>query len=239
MKTPMSFQYSGTELEAVAGGRNYYRWIVDRFAPFFGRKVVEVGAGIGTFSEFVIDSPGVESLLSVEPAGNVFPVLERKFLGNERVRAVRANIDQVEMAAEADSLVAVNVLEHVEDDEAFLRAAAKIVKPSGHLLLFVPAHQFLFGSLDKAFDHYRRYSKAGLSSLLSRSGWEVLQISNVNIAGILPWIVAGKILRNTTIGHRQMRIFDSLVIPVMRKVESIREPFIGQSLLAIGRNRSR
>ena len=239
MKTPMSFQYSGTELEAVAGGRNYYRWIVDRFAPFFGRKVVEVGAGIGTFSEFVIDSPGVESLLSVEPAGNVFPVLERKFLGNERVCAVRANIDQVEMAAEADSLVAVNVLEHVEDDEAFLRAAAKIVKPSGHLLLFVPAHQFLFGSLDKAFDHYRRYSKAGLSSLLSRSGWEVLQISNVNIAGILPWIVAGKILRNTTIGHRQMRIFDSLVIPVMRKVESIREPFIGQSLLAIGRNRSR
>lgn len=239
MKTPTSFQYSGTELEAVAGGRNYYRWIVDRFAPFFGRKVVEVGAGIGTFSEFVIDSPGVESLLSVEPAGNVFPALENKFLGNDRVRTVRANIDQVEMAAEADSLVAVNVLEHVEDDEAFLRAAGKIVRPDGHLLLFVPAHQFLFGSLDKAFDHYRRYSKAGLSSLLSRAGWEPLQISNVNIAGVLPWLVAGKILRNTTIGHRQMRVFDSLVIPVMRKIESIREPFIGQSLLAIGRNRSR
>ena len=238
MKTPTSFQYSGTELEAVAGGRNYYRWIADRFAPFFGRRVVEIGAGIGTFSEFIIDSPGVESLLSVEPAGNVFPVLGRKFLGSERVRTVKANIDQVDMVAEADSLVAVNVLEHVEDDEAFLRAAAKIVRPDGHLLLFVPAHQFLFGSMDKAFDHYRRYSKAGLSSLLSRSVWEPLQISNVNIAGVLPWLVAGKLLRNTTIGHRQMRIFDSLVIPVMRKIESVREPFIGQSLLAIGRNRS-
>jgi len=239
MKTPTSFQYSGTELEAVAGGRNYYRWIVDRFAPFFGRNVVEIGAGIGTFSEFVIGSPGVESLLSVEPAGNVFPALQSKFLGSDRVRTVRANIDQVEPGTEADSLVAVNVLEHVEDDEAFLRAAVKIVKPDGHLLLFVPAHQFLFGSLDKAFDHYRRYSKPGLSSLLSRSGWEPIQILNVNIAGVLPWLVAGKILRNTTIGHRQMRVFDSLVIPVMRKIESIREPFIGQSLLAIGRNRSR
>ncbi|MFN2601778.1 MAG: class I SAM-dependent methyltransferase [Gemmatimonadaceae bacterium] len=239
MKTPTTFQYSGTELEAVAGGKNYYRWIVDRFAPFFGRQVVEVGAGIGTFSEFVIDSPGVESLLSVEPAGNVFPTLERKFKSSDRVRTVRANIDEVVTATEADSIVAVNVLEHVEDDEAFLRAAAKIVRPDGHVLLFVPAHQFLFGSLDKAFDHYRRYSKAGLSSLLSRAGWEPIQISNVNIAGVLPWLVAGKILRNTTIGHRQMRLFDSLVIPVMRKIESIREPFIGQSLLAIARNRSR
>jgi len=239
MKTPTTFQYSGTELEAVAGGRNYYRWIVDRFAPYFGSKVVEVGAGIGTFSEFVVESPGVESLLSVEPAGNVFPALESKFLGSRRVRTIKANIDQVDLVTQADSLVAVNVLEHVEDDEAFLRAASRIVRPGGHLLLFVPAHQFLFGSLDKAFDHYRRYSKMVLSSLLSRSGWEPIRISNVNIAGVLPWLIAGKILRNTTIGHRQMRVFDSLVIPVMRKIESIREPFIGQSLLVIGRNRSR
>ena len=235
MKTPTSFQYSGTELEAVAGGRNYYRWIADRCAPFFGRRVIEVGAGIGTFSEFVIGTPGVESLLSVEPAENVFPALARKFGGHERVRTVKANIDQVDLVDAADSLVAVNVLEHVEDDEGFVRAAAKIVVPGGHLLLFVPAHQFLYGSLDAAFDHYRRYTKAGLSSLLSRSGWESLSISNINVAGILPWLVAGKLLRSTTIGHRQMRLFDRLVIPVIRRLESIREPFIGQSLLVIAR----
>src|SRR5260221_1653022 len=121
MKTPTSCRYSGTELDAVAGGRNYYRWIVDRFAPFFGSKVVEVGAGIGTFSEFVIDSPGVESLLSIEPAGNVFPALENKFLGSDRVRTVPANIDHVDLTTEADSLVALNILQHVADDEAFVR----------------------------------------------------------------------------------------------------------------------
>ena len=238
MKTPTSFQYSGTELEAVAAGRNYYRWIVDRFAPFFGQNVVEVGAGIGTFSEFVIESPGVESLVSIEPADNVFPVLQQKFLGREQIRTLKANIDQVHLDGEADSLVAVNVLEHVEDDEAFLRAAARIVAPGGHLLLFVPAHQFLFGSLDRAFDHYRRYTKAGLSSLLSRSGWEPVRVSNVNIAGILPWLLAGKVFRSTTIGLRQMQLFDNLVVPVMRRIESIREPFIGQSLLVIARNRA-
>jgi SAM-dependent methyltransferase len=236
MKTPTTFQYSGTELEAVAGGRNYYRWIADRFAPFFGRRVVDMGAGIGTFSELVINTPGVESLLSVEPAENVFPVLARKFDSHKRVRTVKANIDQVDLIDAADSLVAVNVLEHVEDDEAFLRAASRIIVPGGHLLLFVPAHQFLYGSLDTAFDHFRRYSKAGLSSLLSRSGWEPLSISNVNVAGILPWLIAGKLLRRTTIGKRQMQLFDRLVIPVMRKLESIREPFIGQSLLVVARN---
>ena len=186
----------------------------------------------------MIDSPGVESLVSIEPADNVFPVLQKKFLGMERIRTLKANIDQVHLDGEADSLVAVNVLEHVEDDEAFLRAAARIVAPGGHLLLFVPAHQFLFGSLDRAFDHYRRYSKTGLSSILSRSGWEPVRVSNVNIAGILPWFLAGRIFRSTTIGLRQMQLFDNLVVPLMRRIESIREPFIGQSLLAIARNRA-
>jgi SAM-dependent methyltransferase len=236
MKTPTSFQYSGTELEAVAGAKNYYKWIIERFAPFLGRRVVEVGAGIGTFAQFIAASPGVESLLCVEPAENVFPVLAERISHDARINAVHANIDQIDVVNAADSLVAVNVLEHVEDDEAFLRAATRIVVPGGHLLLFVPAHQFLFGSLDAAFDHYRRYSKAGLSSVVSRAGWEPVSISNVNIAGILPWLIAGKIFRTTTLGHRQMRIFDRLVIPVMKRIESVREPFIGQSLLAIARN---
>jgi SAM-dependent methyltransferase len=236
VKTPTSFQYSGTELEAVASGKNYYRWIVERFAPFFGRRVVEVGAGIGTFAEFIAATPGVESLLCVEPAENVFPVLAERFSGHTRIETVHANIEQLDIVGSADSLVAVNVLEHVEDDEAFLRAANRIVVPGGHLLLFVPAHQFLYGSLDAAFDHFRRYSKPMLSSVVSRAGWEIKRISNVNIAGILPWLVAGKIFRNTTIGHRQMRLFDTLVVPVMKRIESIREPFIGQSLLAIARN---
>lgn len=236
MKTPKSYRYSGTELEAVASAKNYYQWIVERFAPFLGRRVVEVGAGIGTFAEFIAARPGVESLLCVEPAENVFPVLAGRFNNDTRIKTVQANIDQLDIVDAADSLVAVNVLEHVEDDEAFLRAAARIVVPGGHLLLFVPAHQFLYGSLDAAFDHYRRYSKAELSSVLSRAGWEPVRISNVNIAGILPWLIAGRLFRSTTLGHLQMRIFDSLVIPVVKRVESLREPFIGQSLLVIARN---
>jgi hypothetical protein len=63
-----------------------------------------------------------------------------------------------------------------------------------------------------------------------------VSISNVNIAGILPWLIAGKVFRTTTIGHTQMRIFDRFVIPIMKRVEAVREPFIGQSLLAIARN---
>jgi len=235
-RTPTSFQYSGTELDAVAGATNYYNWIIERFAPFLGRRVVEVGAGIGTFSQFIVGSPGVESLLCIEPAENVFPVLAERFRENSRIQTVHSDIDQVDLVDAADSLVAVNVLEHVEDHEGFLRAAARIVVPGGHLLLFVPAHQFLYGSLDAAFDHYRRYSKAALSSVVSRAGWEPVSISNVNIAGILPWLIAGKIFRTTTIGHAQMRIFDRFVIPIMKRVEAVREPFIGQSLLAIARN---
>jgi SAM-dependent methyltransferase len=236
IKTPTSFQYSGTELYAVAGAKNYYQWIVERFEPFFGRRVIEVGAGIGTFAEYIISAPGVESLLCVEPADNVFPALRARFTGDKRVRTVLASIDQIDFGEGADSVVAVNVLEHVEDDESFLRAAGRIVVPGGHLLLFVPAHQFLYGSLDAAFEHHLRYSIAGISAVLSRAGWEPVRISNVNIAGIIPWLIAGKLLRRKTLGSRQMWIFDRLVIPVIKKVESMREPFIGQSLLVVATN---
>ena len=230
------FQYSGTELEAIAEGKNYYHWIVGRFAPYLGHHVVEVGGGIGTFSEYLLSVDGVESLAVIEPAGNVFPILATRFRGNPRVKTVNAYIQDMHVERIADSVIAVNVIEHVEDDVAFLRHAADLVVPGGHLLLFAPAVPAIYGSLDSAFDHFRRYSKAGLRSLVERAGWEVIEISYVNLIGILPWFVAGRILRRKTIGSRQMRIFDRVVIPVMSRIESRWKPIIGQSLLVVARN---
>jgi SAM-dependent methyltransferase len=231
-----SFQYSGTELEAIAEGKNYYHWILGRFAPYLGRHVVEVGGGIGTFSEYILSLDGVEDLVVIEPAGNMYPVLAERFRNNMRVKTVNAYLGDMHVARIADSLVAVNVIEHVEDDEQFLKQAANTVIPGGHLLLFVPAIPAIYGTLDKAFDHFRRYSKSALRRVVERAGWEVTEVSYVNFVGILPWFIAGKILRRKTIGSRQMRIFDRVVIPVMSRIESKWKPVVGQSLLLIARN---
>src|SRR5262245_10114549 len=153
------FSYSGTELTALAGAHNYYRWILRRFAPYLGRFLVEVGAGVGTFSRLLLDESRPRRLMLVEPADNLAPLLRSRFDGDSRVEVVHGYLEDVPPDVVADAIVAVNVLEHVADERAFLDAAARALAPEGSLLLLVPAGPWLFGALDEEFGHFRRYTR--------------------------------------------------------------------------------
>ncbi|HEX6573756.1 MAG TPA: methyltransferase domain-containing protein, partial [Gemmatimonadaceae bacterium] len=149
------FKYSGNELDSLAEARNYYSWVLRQFEPFLGPTVIEAGAGIGTFSEFLLSSPNVEKLIAIEPASNTFPHLESRFKDNPRVETKKGYLSEFYGGLKADVIVAVNVLEHVEDHEGFLREAYAAINPGGSLLLFVPALPAIYGTLDKAFEHHR------------------------------------------------------------------------------------
>jgi 2-polyprenyl-3-methyl-5-hydroxy-6-metoxy-1,4-benzoquinol methylase len=123
MTTP-SFEYASTELDALAGARNYYTSLMHYFAPHLGERVMEVGAGVGTFSEYLRASPGVERLTLVEPARNNAPLLRTRFAADPSVEIVSGYLDDAAVPGSHDTLVAVNVLEHVPDDEGFLRTAS-------------------------------------------------------------------------------------------------------------------
>ena len=142
------FTYSGTELDALADAVNYYTEIVGRFAPCLRGHVVEVGAGIGTFSRFILALPTVVKLTAVEPAANIVDVLRARVGDDPRVEVVQGYLPDLVTSLESpvDAVVAVNVLEHVEDDAAFLHAAHDMLLPGGALLLFVPALPTLFGT---------------------------------------------------------------------------------------------
>ncbi len=230
-----AFIYPSDELEALAGARNYYRWIISRFEPYLGPRVVEVGAGIGTFSEYLLGVPGVEQLIAIEPAANTFPLLEAKLAAYPQAHALKGFLDEYASQLSADSLVAVNVLEHVQKDEEFLRLAWSVVVPGGTLMLFVPAVPAIFGTLDTAFDHFRRYTRPGLGQKLEKTGWVIERISYMNFPGIVPWLVAGRILRWTSISPASARFYDRVVMPLTARIEEMIEMPIGQSLLAIAR----
>lgn len=239
MSTPAAaapaFTYSGEELDALAGARNYYGWIADRFAPHLGRRIVEAGAGIGTFTDYLLARRPDAAVTAVEPAGNNFPHLARRFAGDPRVAPVQGYLDDAFPASSADAVVAVNVMEHVEDDGAFLRAAARALAPGGHVLLFVPALPALFGTLDRAFEHHRRYTRPVLRGRLAAAGLEVLDVRYVNLPGVAAWWLTGKVLRKTTVGAREAAWYDRWVIPWVRALESRVSPPLGQSLLAVAR----
>lgn len=230
---PSDFAYSGTELDALAAAPNYYRFISRRFAPYVGARVVEVGAGIGTFAEHLIRESAPRELVLVEPAVNNFPTLRDRFAGRPGVRTVKGYLEDCSDLRDMDSLVAVNVLEHTPDDVAFLRAARGVLRPGGRALVFVPAVQAIFGSLDREFEHYRRYGKTSLRRAFTEAGFQDVRLRHVNSLGIAAWFLAGRVFRWRTIDASRAAFYDRWVVPWLMPLESAVEPPIGQSILAI------
>ena len=229
------FTYSGEELDALGGATNYYRWICDAFSPWLGAEIVEAGAGIGTFTAYLARRRPQARITALEPALNNFPRLARRWAGHARVAAVQAYLDDALPAASADTVVAVNVMEHVPDDLGFMTAAAHVLEPGGHLCLFVPALPALFGTLDEAFEHHRRYTRRSLSAGLRGAGLEPVQVKYMTLPGIAAWWLWSRALRRRTITDSDARVYDRFVIPVVRAVESVLPPPVGNSLLAIAR----
>jgi SAM-dependent methyltransferase len=229
------FNYSGEELDALAGARNYYGWISASFAPWLGRRMLEAGAGIGTFTDWLLARRPDAHVTAVEPAANNFPTLSRRWAGDPRVTAVQGYLDDSLPAASADTVVAVNVMEHVEDDAAFLRAAARVLAPGGHLCLFVPALPALYGSLDEAFEHHRRYTRRGLEGRLRGAGLELVRVRYMNMPGMVAWWLFSKVLRRRTITARDAGVYDRWVVPLVRAVEDRIPPPVGNGLLAVAR----
>lgn len=228
-----SFVYSGNELDAMAEARNYCKWIMRYFGSYLGHRVVEIGAGTGTFSELLLNSNGTKTLVLFEAAANLFPQLRARF-SDKRVRLHCGTFDPELLTEPADSIVLVNVLEHVFDDASLLSQIYQALRSEGSLLLFVPALEWNYGSLDKAFEHYRRYSKKALSVKLQTAGFRTELMRYVNFMGIASWFVTGKVLHQTTLKSSQVRWYDHWIVPWSFRLEKMCEPPIGQSLLAIG-----
>ena len=235
MPEPSDFNYSGEELDALGEARNYYRWISSRFAPYLGARMVEVGAGIGTFLSYLLALRPEARVTAIEPADNNFPHLARRFADDARVTAVHGYLDGAVPSAAADAVVAVNVMEHVEDDAAFLSHAARALAPGGHLLLFVPALPALFGTLDQAFEHYRRYTRPELLEKLRAAGLEPVEVRYMNVTGIAAWWLWSKVLRRRTITAGDARVYDRWVVPVVRFLEDRINPPVGNALLAVAK----
>lgn len=225
--------YPGTELEALAAAPNYYRWILHWFGERLRGRVLEVGAGVGTFADNLVGRPRIERLTLVEPATNLVGRLEERFRDRDDVDVFHGYLHESPIREGLDAVVMVNVLEHIEDDRATLETIHGMLRPGGAVLIFVPALPWLYGSLDHAFQHCRRYTRPGLGALLSAAGFRTERLRYMNLPGILSWLMAGRVLRLDTIRPASMRLYDGLVVPVARAIEDRLEPPLGQNLLAV------
>ena len=236
-----ALEYAGRDLESMDFARNYHRWILDLFAPYLGRRLVEVGAGTGSFSELLL-ARGPDSLTLVEPSAE----MHRRLAGRvaaagagaaSRVRTVNDTFARAatRVAAEdrPDSVIYVNVLEHVREDEAELRAVARALAPGGRLFLFVPAFAWLYGSFDRQVGHVRRYTRGELSAKCERAGFRVLKAVYFDAAGVLPWWLKYRVLRSERMEPAAVRFYDDFCVPVLRRVEAVVPPPLGKNVLLV------
>lgn len=233
--TSSSFAYSGTELDALTEAKNYYRCILSHFAPYVGKRVLEVGAGIGTFSEFLLKGTNAAELILLEPAVNLFPLLHQRFSHDPKVKLICAYLENISQTTQlrADSLVVVNVLEHIENPEAFLKAASHVLVPGGTILLFVPALPRIYGTLDEAFGHVQRYTKSLLASQLREAKFRIVCLRYFNLPGVITWLLVGRVLKQRILRSADVRFYDRWVVPWVSRLERRWEPPFGQSIIAI------
>ncbi len=204
----------------------------DRLRRWIGRRVLEIGSGIGNLSAFLTDR---ERLVLSDTREEYLSQLRQRFAGRPNIAVARLYLPNEHSALGGerfDTVICLNVLEHVDDDIASLVAIRALLAPRGRLVLLVPALPALYGSIDRALGHHRRYKRAGLAALMRNTGFTVAHIEYFNIAGIPGWWFAGRVLRRQTIPSGSLRLYDALV-PLFR-LERLIPWRVGQSLIAIG-----
>ncbi|MFN2555329.1 MAG: class I SAM-dependent methyltransferase [Nitriliruptorales bacterium] len=223
------------DLEALRGAVAYQRWVVDSFAPVLRGRVAEVGAGIGNFTRWI--APHAENVVALETDPEMCAAIRE--LGIENVEVVQGRLELYAFTANSrfEGAVLIDVLQLYKDDTAAIRAAGRLLRVGGHLCALVPAHSWLYGSLDDRYGHYRRYDKERMVKLFDSAGLVVEELRYFNPLGALAWLAAARMARRPRLDPMLVRLSERVFVPASRLLEGTVKPPFGQSLLAVGRLR--
>ncbi len=219
-------------LESLGLTPSVSAWMLGNFTPFLGNSVLEAGSGSGNITAHLISTKRL-LVVDIDPAH--IQSVKKRFGHLENVHASVEDLE-VERTYEGldpfDSVVCMNVLEHLDKPEFAVDGFARVLRPGGHALVLVPAHEWLFSAADTALEHRKRYSAEEVRAMLESAGFEVIKCHYFNRLGVLGWYT-NKLLGRTTITKTQARIF-GILLPLARLVERI-SILPGLSVVAIAR----
>lgn len=210
----------------------YNDWIMKKFAKYLQGDILEVGCGIGNFTQ------------SLNNFGNVWAMdIKEEYvttIKKEVCGKVQVGIGDIEKGnyffgnQKFDSIVCLNVLEHIKEDDQALNNLFKLLKNGGKLILIVPSHQFLYGKIDRSIGHFRRYDRANLNNLMTHTGFKIINERILNMLGGIGWWFSSKLFRKIIVESGQIRLFN-LFAPFILPLEDIIEPPFGTSILVIAK----
>ena len=214
----------------------YNAWLGRKLRPHLGQRVLEIGAGIGTITREI--APGRERVIALEADSFYVQRLRNLFRDSDVVQPIHASVEQTDWSALAkqrlDTVMLSNVLEHIEDDAAAVRQFRGVLPVDGRLVILVPALMSLYGSIDEAIGHFRRYTPATLRAVVESNGFRIESVEWLNLLGIPGWFLNSRVLKRRSVPGLQVRLYDRIA-PLLARMESLMKLPVGMSLLAVAR----
>jgi glycosyltransferase involved in cell wall biosynthesis len=222
-------------LDAFSVTSHFNLWMADTIRPFVGQRVLEIGAGMGNLTRYlsrrrqryVATDLDAEHLVRLRNRLRHRPKLETAILDLSRPQ------DFLPFANAMDTVICLNVLEHLEDDLACLGNIHSALSPGGRAIILVPEGQNLFGQMDVVLGHFRRYSREQLRARMEEAGFSVETVLNFNRVSRPAWFVSSRLLRRSRLGRFQLKLFDKMVW-LWRRIDRF-IPWKPTSIIAIGR----
>lgn len=225
-------EFGSRMLAELERTRRFNLWLGHTLRPFLGDRVLEVGAGVGTLTSQFIPR---EVYVATDTSSHFLHYLRSYSFGKPYLRVLKFDPDQQEevqgLEQEFDTIIAINLLEHAQDEERALRNLRQTLTAGGRAIVLAPQHPSLYGSLDRFLDRRKRYTAAEVKQLLEDAGFHVERTIDFNRASVPGWWLNGKILRRSRFSRLQLKLLDMLT-PALQRVDRFL-PWRGLSVIAI------
>jgi 2-polyprenyl-3-methyl-5-hydroxy-6-metoxy-1,4-benzoquinol methylase len=225
-------------LESFSRAKAFTQWQYEEIQNSLRGNILELGSGIGNISEFLLKNHPSVALSDLRP--EYCRYLSNLYQEDPHLSGIyELDLSQPDfqsrhksLLGKFDTVIALNVLEHIADDVLAIRNAKSLMQAMGTLVLLVPAGQWLYNSLDRELGHVKRYSKKGLNEIIQAAGLTVKDCRYFNAAAIAGWWFQGNILRNKIISRSSLNLYNQMV-PVFKKADKFVAPFAGVSLISV------
>ena len=225
-------QYGSHILAQLERARRFNLWLGDTLRPFVGDRILEIGAGIGNLTGQFIPR---ELYIASDVNPNYLHYLRSYSYGKPYLRVMEIDAGKPSdfdgLEGQFDTVLMLNVLEHLPAEQTALRNLWRALEPGGRAIILVPQHPALYGTLDEVLEHRTRYTTAGLSDALRAAGFRIEQIFDFNRVSVPAWWLNGRWLRRKTFSHVQIKLLDTAV-PLLRRIDHL-WPWGGLSLIGV------
>jgi SAM-dependent methyltransferase len=233
----MGDAYGSNILNDLQSARRFNQWMADTLRPYIGDRVLEIGAGIGNLTNQFIPR---ELYVASDINPHYLEYLRSYAIGKPYLRVMRidagAPADFASVLEVFDTAIMINVLEHVSDEQGSLANLRAALAPGGRVIILVPQHPWLYGSLDEVLEHRERYTAEGLRRSLTTAGFEVERLFDFNRVSVPPWFWNARILKRKNFSSLQLKILE-VIMPLVRAIDRI-FPWQGVSVISVARKPS-